>query len=130
MRPQPFHVARDVTLSIARSVVLLVLQWGYNKVGQEWPADILRTAYGASQLLALVSALYISTRIKALASTTETVTCKTKQPTGPCVHGKSLLCASTWTYVMAAITPLSTKPAAGAGRRWRPCPLGTTIRRS
>ena len=70
-------------LWIAHPVAMPTVQWGYNKVGQDWPADILRTAYGASQLLALVSALYISSRIKATASTTETVTCKTKQPTGP-----------------------------------------------
>lgn len=59
------------------------IMWGYNKFGQDLPANALRIAYAASQVFALLSALYIWFRAEATASTTETVTTKTKQPTGP-----------------------------------------------
>lgn len=61
----------------------MMIMWGYNKFGLEWPVDILRIAYGTVQAIALVSYLFVYSRIEASASTTEKLTVKSKQATGP-----------------------------------------------
>ena len=59
------------------------IMWMYNKVGEGLQPNLLRVAYGASQAFAVLAAFYIWSRVNATASTTDTVTTKTKQATGP-----------------------------------------------
>lgn len=53
------------------------------QVGQDLPVNGIRAAYAFSQIFALLASLYAWSRAEATASTTETITAKLKQATGP-----------------------------------------------
>jgi hypothetical protein len=54
-----------------------------SQVGQDLPVNGIRAAYAFSQIFALLASLYAWSRAEATASTTETITAKLKQATGP-----------------------------------------------
>jgi hypothetical protein len=54
-----------------------------SQVGHDLPVNGIRAAYAFSQIFALLASLYAWSRAEATASTTETITAKLKQATGP-----------------------------------------------
>lgn len=61
----------------------MLIMWLYNKYGTDLSLDHIRIAYGTSQAFALLLQLYVHSRVQATASTTQTVTVKTKPAQGP-----------------------------------------------
>ncbi len=59
------------------------LMFLYNKVGSEWPAQPLRFAYALTQILSMLSYLYVYQQASKSASATQKIKVTSKQPTGP-----------------------------------------------
>ena len=81
VRPSPYKARRHDAAQL-KMFLPMILMWLYNKYGTEWSVDHIRIAYGVSQAASVLLQLYILSRIEATASTTETVTVKSKTASG------------------------------------------------